>query len=163
MPKKKTVPPAEKPETKAASPAPEAEAPEMPPMPPDPTQSQEAPDFADPGGGQPPAEPETPPMPPSPTQGQEAPDFADPGGQAPARPETPPLPEGRPAVVTAAKGLNLREGPSFGFEVRTALKSGTVVLILDLPMGAKVPGWALVDAGEMTGWASEKHLRVLVD
>lgn len=81
----------------------------------------------------------------------------------PPAPEAAPVPEGRPAIVTAAKGLNLREGPGFGFEVLTVLESGTLVLILDLPMGVKVPGWALAHTGEMTGWVSDKHLRALVD
>lgn len=150
MPRKKAVPPAETPETEMVTPAPEA-APETPsaaqpqaleasPVPPASPQAESS--------VMPELEPSAPPAAPE---------------EETAKPETAPVPEGRPAIVTAAKGLNLRQGPGFGFEVLTVLESGTLVLILDLPMGMKVPGWVLAGTGEMTGWVSDKHLRALVD
>lgn len=123
----------------------------------------------------PPQEPETLPTPSDPPQElethpeisdppQTGPDLVDPrDGQTPAEQETPPGPDGVPAIVTASKGLNLRAGPGFGFDILSVLESGTLLLILNLPMGVKVPGWALVWCGETAGWVSDKHLRLLVD
>ena len=182
MPRKKAVPPAETPEAEIVTPAPEA-APETPSaaqpqaleasrVPPASPQAESS-VIPEPEPSAPPAVPEEETAAPEDTPGTEVspssaledtPDFVDPGdGESPAEPEAAPVPEGRPAIVTAAKGLNLREGPGFGFEVLTVLESGTLVLILDLPMGVKVPGWVLAGTGEMTGWVSDKHLRALVD
>ncbi len=109
-----------------------------------------------------PQEPETPPAPSDPPQTGS--DLVNPrDGQTPAEQGTPPGPDGVPAIVTASKGLNLRAGPGFGFDVLSVLESGTLLLILNLPMGVKVPGWALVWCGETAGWVSDKHLRRLVD
>ena len=144
MPRKKAVPPAEIPEAEIVNPAPEA-APETP------------------SAAQPQAL-EASPVPPASPQADPS-VMPEPGPSAP--PDVPEeetaAPEGRPAIVTAAKGLNLRQGPGFGFEVLTVLESGTLVLILDLPMGVKVPGWALVWLGETAGWVSDKYLHLLVD
>lgn len=183
MTRKKAVPPTETPEAEMVPPAPEA-APETPsaaqpqtlevsPVPPASPQA-EASVKPEPGPSAPPVIPEEETAVPEDTPETEAtspsgilkasPDFVDPGdGESPAEPEAAPIPEGRPAIVTAAKGLNLREGPGLGFEVLMVLESGTLVLILDLPMGVKVPGWVLACTGEMTGWVSGKHLRALVD
>lgn len=187
MPRKKAVPPAETPEAMIVNPAPEAapEEPaasvsEKPENTPDTSQTvpQTSPEtepsvIPEPEPSAPPAVPEEETAAPEDMPETEAspsialedpPDFVDPGdGESPAEPEAAPVPEGRPAIVTAAKGLNLREGPGFGFEVLTVLESGTLVLILGLPMGVKVPGWVLAGTGEMTGWVSDKHLRALVD
>lgn len=144
MPRKKAAPPAETPATEMLFPAPEA-APETP------------------STAQPQAL-EASPVPPASPQADPS-VMPEPGPSAP--PDVPEeetaAPEGRPAIVTAAKGLNLRQGPGFGFEVLTVLESGTLVLILDLPMGVKVPGWALVWLGETAGWVSDKYLHLLVD
>lgn len=183
MPRKKAAPPVETLATEMVSPVPEA-APETPstvqpqaleasPVPPASPQAESS-VIPEPEPSAPPAVPEEETAAPEDTPETEAanpsgtledpPDFVDPGdGKSPAKPETAPVPEGRPAIVTAAKGLNLRQGPGFGFEVLTVLESGTLVLILDLPMGVKVPGWVLADTGEMTGWVSDKHLRAPVD
>ncbi|WP_297301104.1 SH3 domain-containing protein [uncultured Oscillibacter sp.] len=182
MPRKKAVPPAETLAAEMVPPAPEA-APETPsaaqpqaleasPVPPALPQAESS-LMPEPGPSAPPVIPEEETAAPEDMPETEAspsialedpPDFVDPGdGESPAEPEAAPVPEGRPAIVTAAKGLNLREGPGFGFEVLTVLESGTLVLILGLPMGVKVPGWVLAGTGEMTGWVSDKHLRALVD
>lgn len=133
MPRKKAAP---KEEPKAVTPAPEAEALEAAPAPPAPLEGLPASD--------PPQTPEAVPAPP-------------------AAPETPPGPDGLPAIVTASKGLNLRAGPGFGFDVLGVVQFGTLLLVLDLPMGVKVPGWALVWLGETAGWVSDKHLRLLTE
>ena len=73
-----------------------------------------------------------------------------------AVPEGDSKPEGRRAVVRSPKGLNLRAGPALNYDVLE-------VLALDLPRGAAVPGWELVDAGGRTGWASARFLRPLED
>lgn len=65
--------------------------------------------------------------------------------------------------MTAANGLNFREGPGFGFDVLGVVEFGTLLIVLDLPMGVKVPGWALVWLGNAAGWVSDKHLRPLED
>ena len=158
MPRKKAAPTEEQP--KAVTPAPEAEALEAAPAPP---AAPEAPPASPaipeepPAPSDPPQAPETPPEPSAPPQEQES------APSPPAAPETPPGPEGVSAIVTASKGLNLRAGPGFGFDVLSVLESGTLLLILDLPMGVKVPGWALVWLGETAGWVSDRHLRLLVD
>ncbi len=82
-----------------------------------------------------------------------------PGAQA--VPEESPEPEGRRAVVRSPKGLNLRAGPALSYEALEVLPDGMEVLTLDLPRGAAVPGWELVDAGGRTGWASARFLRRL--
>lgn len=175
MPRKKAAPPAENPEAKSLNPAPEAAAPAEPSEPPT-LPAPEVPAEPEPVSGPVPEAPEdraapspvpshVPEMPPSPSDLTQAPEasgsVAPNDGQSPAEPETPPAPEGRSAIVTAAKGLNLREGPGFGFEVLTILESGTLVLALDLPMGVKVPGWELVDTIDRTGWVSSRFLRLL--
>lgn len=80
---------------------------------------------------------------------------------AEAVPEESPEPEGRRAVVRSPKGLNLRAGPALSYEALEVLPDGMEVLALDLPRGAAVPGWELVDAGGRTGWASARFLRRL--
>ena len=65
--------------------------------------------------------------------------------------------------MTADNGLNFRAGPGFDFDVLGVVEFGTLLIILDLPMGVKVPGWSLVWLGETAGWVSDKHLRLLVD
>lgn len=143
MPRKKAAPK----EEKAVTLAPEAEAPETPPVSPDVPQT-----------------PEAPPEPSEPPKVPEPPDLMDSSdGESPAGPETPPGPGGLPAIVTASKGLNFRAGPGFSFDVLGVVEFGTLLLVLDLPMGAKVPGWALVWLGETAAWVSDKHLRILVD
>lgn len=82
-----------------------------------------------------------------------------PGAQA--VPEESPEPEGRRAVVLSPKGLNLREGPALSYAALEVLPDGMEVLALNLPRGAAVPGWELVDAGGRTGWASARFLRPL--
>lgn len=82
---------------------------------------------------------------------------------AEAVPEESPEPEGRRAVVRSPKGLNLRAGPALSYEALEVLPDGMEVLALDLPRGAAVPGWELVDAGGRTGWASARFLRPLED
>ena len=176
MPRKKASPKEEQP--KAVTPAPEVEALEAAPAPP------AAPEVP-PAPSDPPLEPETPPVPSDPPQApeaapappaapEEAPapsdpplagsDLVDPrDGQTPVEQETPPGPDGLPAIVTASKGLNLRAGPGFGFDVLRVVEAGTLLLVLDLPMGVKVPGWALVWLGETAGWVSDKHLRLLTE
>lgn len=144
MPRKKAVPPAEIPEAEIVNPTPEA-APETP------------------SAAQPQALEASPVPPASPQAESSVMPEPEPSAPPAVPEEKTATPEGRPAIVTAAKGLNLREGPGFGFEVLTVLKSGTLVLILDLPMGVKVPGWVLAGTGEITGWVSDKHLRALVE
>lgn len=78
-----------------------------------------------------------------------------------AVPEGDSKPEGRRAVVRSPKGLNLRAGPALNYDVLEVLPDGMEVLALDLPRGAAVPGWELVDAGGRTGWASARFLRRL--
>lgn len=162
MPRKKAVP---KEEPKAMPPAPEAEAPEAVPALPTPPETPPAP-LAPPQAPEavpvPPAAPEEAPAPSDPPK--EGSDLVDPrDGQTPVEQETPPGPDGFPAIVTAAKGLNLRAGPGFGFEVLSVVEAGTLLLVLSLPMGVKVPGWALVWLDETAGWVSEKHLRLLTE
>lgn len=188
MPRKKAVP---KEEPKAMPPAPEAEAPEAvpalstppgnaaralaPPQAPEavpvpPAASEEFPAPSDPpqaldeapAPSDPPQVPEEAPAPSDPPE--EGSDLVDPrDGQTPVEQEMPPGPDGLPAIVTAAKGLNLRAGPGFGFEVLSVVEAGTLLLVLSLPMGVKVPGWALVWLGETAGWVSDKHLRLLTE
>lgn len=153
MPRKKAAPKEEQP--KIVTPTPEAETPEA--------------------ALAPPAAPEAPPAPSDPPQAPEAAlapsdpsqtgsDLVDPrDGQTPVEQETPPGPDGLPAIVTASKGLNLRAGPGFGFDVLRVVEAGTLLLVLDLPMGVKVPGWALIWSGETAGWVSDKHLRLLTE
>lgn len=69
--------------------------------------------------------------------------------------------EGRRAVVCSPKGLNLRAGPARSYAALEVLPDGMEVLALDLPRGAAVPGWELVDAEGRTGWASTRFLRPL--
>ena len=157
MPRRKAAP---KEEPKAVTPAPEAEALEAAPAPPAPLEEPPAP--SDPpqvpeSAPAPPAAPEEVPAPSDPPQAPEA------VPAPPAAPETPPGPDGLPAIVTASKGLNLRAGPGFGFDVLRVVEAGTLLLVLDLPMGVKVPGWALVWCGETAGWVSDKHLRLLTE
>ena len=140
MPRKKASPKEEQP--KAVTPAPEVEALEAAPAPP--AAPEEAPAPSDP-----------------PLAGSDLVDPRD--GQTPVEQETPPGPDGLPAIVTASKGLNLRAGPGFGFDVLRVVEAGTLLLVLDLPMGVKVPGWALVWCGETAGWVSDKHLRLLTE
>ena len=153
MPRKKASPKEEQP--KAVTPAPEVEALEAAPAPPAAPESPPTP-------SDPPQEPETPPAPSDPPLAGS--DLVDPrDGQTPVEQETPPGPDGLPAIVTASKGLNLRAGPGFGFDVLRVVEAGTLLLVLDLPMGVKVPGWALVWCGETAGWVSDKHLRLLTE
>ena len=168
MPRRKAAP---KEEPKAVTPAPEAEALEAAPAPPAPLEEAPAP-------SDPPQAPEEPPAPSDPPQAPEAvpappaasdspqagSDLVDPrDGQTPVEQETPPGPDGFPAIVTASKGLNFRAGPGFGFDVLGVVEFGTLLLVLSLPMGVKVPGWALVWLGETAGWVSDKHLRLLTE
>lgn len=146
MPRKKATSPAESPEDKALNPSPETAAPAEPPVPPAPS------------------EPETPAAPePGSAPAPESPKEPAAASTAPSESACSPASEGRPAIATAAKGLNLREGPGFGFEVLTILERGTLVLVLDLPMGVKVPGWELVNTGERTGWVSDRFLRPMME
>lgn len=182
MPRKKAVPPAETPEAEIVNPAPEA-APETPsaaqpqaleasPVPPASPQAESS-VIPEPEPSAPPAVPEEETAAPEDTPGTEAspssaledpPDFVDPGdGESPAEPEAAQVPEGLPAIVTASKGLNFRAGPGFGFDVLGVVEFGTLLIVLDLPMGVKVPGWALVWLGETAGWVSDKYLHLLVD
>lgn len=136
MPRRKAAPPAESPEKK--NPAPAAETPEI----------------------------SAPPMPAATAATETVPESGPPKETAsPAPPEAakPLAPDGRPALVISPKGLNLRAGPAFSFDVLSVLDSGTLVLILDLPGGAKVPGWALIGAGELAGWVSDRFLRTLTE
>ena len=104
-----------------------------------------------------PEAPETPPA------SSDLPQAPEPGPAPPATPETPSGPDGFTAIVTADNGLNFRAGPGFDFDVLGVVEFGTLLIILDLPMGVKVPGWSLVWLGETAGWVSDKHLRLLVD
>lgn len=160
MPRKKAAP-VEK-EPKAVTPAPEAEALEAAPEAPS---APSAPPRAPEDVPAPPVAPEALPVPSTLPQAPEA------SPAPPAAPEAPPVspappqavPDGTPAIVNAFKGLNLRAGPGFSFDVLSVLESGTLLLIMDLPMGVKVPGWSLVWLGETAGWVSDRHLRLLVD
>lgn len=154
MPRKKAVPPAETPETEIVTSAPEA-APETPstaqpqaleasPVPPVSPQAEPS-VMPEPEPSAPPAVPEE--------------ETASPE----AEPEAAQVPESLPAIVTASKGLNFRAGPGFSFDVLGVVEFGTLLIVLDLPMGVKVPGWALVWLGETAGWVSDKYLRLLVD
>ncbi len=67
---------------------------------------------------------------------------------------------GRPAVVRAPKGLNLRAGPALSYEVLEVLPDGEPVTALELPMGAEVPGWRLVYTGGRPGWTQSRFLRL---
>ena len=89
------------------------------------------------------------------------PETPESGLETGAVPEGDSKPEGRRAVVRSPKGLNLRAGPALNYDVLEVLPDGMEVLALDLPRGAAVPGWELVDAGGRTGWASARFLRPL--
>ncbi len=65
-----------------------------------------------------------------------------------------------PAVVRSPQGLNLRKGPALNYEVLCVLPDKAKVTALDLPMGAEVPGWRLVAAGERAGWVQARFLRL---
>jgi len=85
-----------------------------------------------------------------------------PGAQAAQEGPAPPRAGGASrAVVCSPKGLNLREGPALSYAALEVLPDGMEVLALNLPRGAAVPGWELVDAGGRTGWASARFLRRL--
>lgn len=92
----------------------------------------------------------------APPETPEAEAQAAPAEERPA--ETAPL--GRPAVVCALKGLNLRAGPALSYEALEVLPDGAEVTALELPMGTEVPGWRLVLSGERTGWAQSRFLRL---
>ena len=192
MPRKKAAPKEEQPkavtpapeaEALEAAPAPPA-VPEAPPAPSELPQKPEtfpAPSDPPPApealheSSEPLAAPDGSPAPSDlPQEPEPSPELSDPpqtgsdlvaprDGQTPVEQETPPGPDGVPAIVTASKGLNLRAGPGFGFDVLSVLESGTLLLILNLPMGVKVPGWALVWLDETAGWVSDKHLRLLTE
>lgn len=183
MPRKKAVPPAEAPKAEIVSPVPEAKAPKT-------LSAPSAPPAAEaPAPATPESAPSDPPAAPGEAEETTAPedtvspeaadgsletdafssdteipsDFVEPDGELSSLPEVPPAPEGFPAIVTAANGLNIREGPGFGFEVLGVAEFGTLLIAADLPHGVKVPGWEMVYAGKITGWVSDKHLRILVD
>jgi len=63
------------------------------------------------------------------------------------------------AVVNAANGLNLREGPHASFKVLATLPDCAEVSVLDLPDGTGVPGWTPVSAGDLTGWVMTQFLQ----
>ena len=150
MPRKKAVPPAETPETEMVTPAPEA-APETPS-----TAQPQALEASPVPPASPQAEPSVMPE-PEPSALPTVPE------EETAASEAAQVPEGLPAIVTASKGLNFRAGPGFGFDVLGVVEFGTLLIVLDLPMGVKVPGWALAWLGETAGWVSDKYLRLLVD
>lgn len=80
---------------------------------------------------------------------------------APAETHEDPAPEPseRPKIVVSApRGLNLREGPHVSYAIRTVLSDGDVVEILDLPKDVEVPGWALVETGAGIGWVNTHFL-----
>ena len=65
----------------------------------------------------------------------------------------------RTALVTAKK-LNLRQGPGYEHAVKAVLDEGSTVILLELPQGTEVPGWAAVRAGdELAGWVDEKFIQ----
>lgn len=61
-------------------------------------------------------------------------------------------------AVNSQKGLRLRVGPAFSYDVLKILPDKTPVVVLPLPMGAEVPGWTLVDIGAQTGWVKSEFL-----
>lgn len=69
--------------------------------------------------------------------------------------------EGDLVVVNADIGLNLREGPAKSFPVAELLEDGSVLVVLALPYGTEVEGWALVHTGQRTGWVDISYLREL--
>ncbi len=81
---------------------------------------------------------------------------------APAEPQEDPAPESseRPKIVVSApRGLNLREGPHVSYDIKAVLPDGDVVEIMDLPKGVEVPGWALVETSAGIGWVNTNFLR----
>ena len=81
---------------------------------------------------------------------------------APAEPQEDPVPESseRPKIVVSApRGLNLREGPHVSYDIKAVLPDGDVVEIMDLPKGVEVPGWALVETSAGIGWVNTNFLR----
>lgn len=84
---------------------------------------------------------------------------AQPAAPAETHEDLAPEPSERPKnVVSAPRGLNLREGPHVSYAVRTVLSDGDVVEILDLPKDVEVPGWALVETGAGIGWVNTNFL-----
>jgi hypothetical protein len=69
--------------------------------------------------------------------------------------------EGELAAVRAPGGLNLREGPSVRYRVLEPLPDGTLLMALELPYGAQVPGWALVHTGARVGWVDTRFIQAL--
>ena len=62
-------------------------------------------------------------------------------------------------AVNAEGGLNLRIGPGRSYPITELLEDGTLLMVLELPYGAEVPGWALVHTGERTGWVDRLFIR----
>lgn len=96
-------------------------------------------------------------------QGEEQPFQAAPAGQGEGQTsqEAPVAPEER-VRVDAPNKLNLRDGPHRDFHVLTELPDGAELVVLYLPGGAEVPGWALVRYGEgeeaLVGWVNADYL-----
>lgn len=67
----------------------------------------------------------------------------------------------RVAAVFAARGLNLRTGPGYGYPIAELLQDGTLLAVPALPYGAEVSGWALVHTGQRTGWVDIRFIRTL--
>lgn len=78
-----------------------------------------------------------------------------------ATPEVPPAEVVAERIaLTTAKKLNLRQGPGYEHAVKAVLDEGTDVVLLDLPQGAEVPGWAAVRAAlNLVGWVDVKFIQ----
>lgn len=63
----------------------------------------------------------------------------------------------RRAVVAAADGLNLRAAPLPTADILTVLPGGTALTVTGRATG---DGWALVLAGDLTGWVTASYLAI---
>lgn len=68
---------------------------------------------------------------------------------------------GKLSAVCAEVGLNLRTGPGRNYPVAEVLENGTLLVVLNLPHGAEVTGWALVHTGQRTGWVDRSFIQAL--
>lgn len=92
-------------------------------------------------------------------ESETAAEAAQPAAPAETRKDPAPEPSERPKIVVSApRGLNLREGPHVSYAVRAVLPDGAPVEILDLPKDVEVPGWALVETGAGIGWVNTNFL-----
>lgn len=84
---------------------------------------------------------------------------AQPAAPAETHEDPAPEPSERPKiVVSASRGLNLREGPHVSYAVKAVLTDGAPVEILDLPKDVEVRGWALVETDAGIGWVNINFL-----